>query len=337
MKKVKDLNSGKAFIYGGYEWVKLGDTKNGVLAITKDILPAIRKFDKKTDDYRKSEIREWLNENFLNTLIDNGAKEENFLLFGRDLTADDGTKDYKTCADNISLITCDEYRKYREFIPTVDDYWWTATPYSCLENLSSSVRLVDSDGSLLWYYACDDYGGVRPVCCLRSDTFVVETTAPIDENTNDDKGANKMTYKEFKKEIKSIDDSLQVELFNDEFIDIHTSYGRWVASIDQKYSGTMFNNSDVYRSWHREKRLDLLDVLYKFARTPIEEREIEKRYIIPLPQLMTTDGEQQYLTQKGEKLFACRRNKELIQTWKEEQLQYIPEEYRKYAEVLNED
>lgn len=146
-----------------------------------------------------------------------------------------------------------------------------------------------------------------------------------------------MFYKEFKEAIKAIDESLRMELFNDGFIDIHTSYGRWVASVDQKYSGTMFNNSDVCRSWHREKRLDLLDVLYKFAKTPIEEREIEKRYIIPLPQLITTDEEQQYLTQKGEKLFACRRNKELRQTWKEEQLQYIPEEYREYAAVFNED
>ena len=60
-------------------------------------------------------------------------------------------------------------------------------------------------------------------------------------------------------------------------------------------------------------------------------KDKKKRYIIPLPNLITTDGEQQYLTQKGENWFACRRNEKMRQTWKEEHLCYLPEEYIKYA------
>lgn len=41
-------------------------------------------------------------------------------------------------------------------------------------------------------------------------------------------------------------------------------------------------------------------------------------------------GEQQYLTHSGS-FFAARRDEGLGQTWKEEHLKYIPEEYRKYA------
>lgn len=59
--------------------------------------------------------------------------------------------------------------------------------------------------------------------------------------------------------------------------------------------------------------------------------KVEKRYIVPLPRLYTTDGAKQFLTHKDNKFFASRRNKELRQTWKEEDLKYIPEEYRKYA------
>lgn len=55
------------------------------------------------------------------------------------------------------------------------------------------------------------------------------------------------------------------------------------------------------------------------------------RYIIPLPHLKTTDGQQQYLTQKSKFWFASRRRESLRQTWKEEHLKFIPIEYRQYA------
>lgn len=64
-----------------------------------------------------------------------------------------------------------------------------------------------------------------------------------------------------------------------------------------------------------------------------------KRYIFPLPHLKTTDGEKQYLTQKGKFWFACRRKENLRQTWKEEHIRFIPIEYRGFAkeiEVLDE-
>ena len=55
------------------------------------------------------------------------------------------------------------------------------------------------------------------------------------------------------------------------------------------------------------------------------------RFIIPLPRLKTTDGEQQYLTYKDGTHFACRRNKDLHQTFSKNELEAIPEEYKKYA------
>lgn len=83
--------------------------------------------------------------------------------------------------------------------------------------------------------------------------------------------------------------------------------------------------------------LPMLTACIAFAETPLDEREMETRYIVPLPRLQTTDGEQQYLTQKGKNWFACRRTPSLRQTWKEEHLQYIPEEYRKYAVEISEE
>ena len=79
----------------------------------------------------------------------------------------------------------------------------------------------------------------------------------------------------------------------------------------------------------------MIEAAMIYAKTPLEDREEPKRYIIPLPGLMTTDGEQQYLTHKGN-FFASRRNKNLRQTWKEKHLCYVPEQYRGYAVEVEE-
>lgn len=58
---------------------------------------------------------------------------------------------------------------------------------------------------------------------------------------------------------------------------------------------------------------------------------MSKRFIVPLPGLVTTDGQQQYLTNKGGTWFASRRCADLRQTWKKEHLDYVPEIYRQFA------
>lgn len=61
---------------------------------------------------------------------------------------------------------------------------------------------------------------------------------------------------------------------------------------------------------------------------------MSKRFIVPLPGLVTNDGQQQYLTNRAGKWFACRRRGDLRQTWKEEHLDYVPEIYRQFAVEL---
>lgn len=90
----------------------------------------------------------------------------------------------------------------------------------------------------------------------------------------------------------------------------------------------------VYRSDERDK---IINGFVELMNTPPEEWYEPKRYIFPLPGLTTTDGEQQYLTQRGKHWFACRRNKDLRQTWKEEHVKYVPEEYRHLKVEYSED
>lgn len=84
--------------------------------------------------------------------------------------------------------------------------------------------------------------------------------------------------------------------------------------------------------WSTDEDIRVVEAAIAYAKTSLNDRksEDEKRYIIPLPHLVTTDGEQQYLTHSGG-FFASKRDKKLRQTWKEEHLKCIPEEYRKYA------
>lgn len=77
-------------------------------------------------------------------------------------------------------------------------------------------------------------------------------------------------------------------------------------------------------------RQALFDVICKFASTSRPEREDEKRYIVPLPHLKTSNGEQLFLTHQGN-FFPHVRNTGLRQTWKEKDLVHVPEEYRGFA------
>ena len=67
-----------------------------------------------------------------------------------------------------------------------------------------------------------------------------------------------------------------------------------------------------------------------YAETPLDERQEEKKFIVPLPHLTTSNGEQLFLTHQGN-FFPHVRNTGLRQTWKEKDLIHIPEEYRDFA------
>lgn len=146
-----------------------------------------------------------------------------------------------------------------------------------------------------------------------------------------------MKIEELKKAIDSIgfDNGVNLKVTEDIYSFYIKSEIKTLAVIDksEKYLiNTYYHN---FLELEEELRQTLFDIIYKFASTPISDREEEKRYIIPLPHLVTTDGEQQYLTHSGS-FFASRRDKKLRQTWKEEHLKYVPEEYRKYAVEVEE-
>ena len=172
------------FTYGGVSWVALQHIGGGVLCLAEKVL-----FNKAFDDdnynnWEDSSLREHLNNDFLEECVLNGAEETAFLPMVTDLTADDGLKDYGSCEDVISLISCQQYRKYRGIIPNADGWWWTCTAYSTKANgYSYYARYVNSDGSLNYYNACLGYNGVRTLCTLQSSILVSPTHVEEDTYT----------------------------------------------------------------------------------------------------------------------------------------------------------
>lgn len=73
--------------------------------------------------------------------------------------------------DAVFILTCDEYRKYREFIPRYDSLIWTATPWYCGNKDSDAgiahvVRFVNAVGWVGSHRACLS-GAVAPACILN--------------------------------------------------------------------------------------------------------------------------------------------------------------------------
>ena len=133
MKKLANLKPGAYFFYGGVQWVVLenNDKIGATLSIAAE--PVFnRAFDEENrNDWRVSSLRRELNGPFFDALIAEGANRAAFLDWESDLTADDGMTDYGTATDKIALLSDGLYRKYRQYIPLVDDWCWTLTPWTC--------------------------------------------------------------------------------------------------------------------------------------------------------------------------------------------------------------
>ena len=151
------------------------------------------------------------------------------------------------------------------------------------------------------------------------------------------KTKGRMKTKEFKEAIDSIGFyyGMDLTVTEDDFGFCIQDGSILLAFVSKTTTGVVGTNYQCFKELEERLRQDLFDVICKFASTPIPEREDKKRYIVPLPHLVTTDGEQQYLTHSGG-FFVSIRDKRLRQTWKEEHLKYIPEEYRKYAVEVEE-
>lgn len=171
------VRNGEHFIVDGEEFVKLGEIGDGAFVLLVGTLPDYCTFESEdADDDRehnnfigsnvKRVVDEWL---YGHKILSDAA-----MALPIDLTSMDGMTDYGMPIVYGRILTVDEYRKYRRFIPLTDKPFWTATPW-CTRSSGSGggdaycVGAVGGVGGSDAYFAgrC-----ARPALALKSSLLV---------------------------------------------------------------------------------------------------------------------------------------------------------------------
>lgn len=175
MNEIK-LRPSEEFVYNGIRFICLDIIDGNYLAITADCW-CEKLFNEEYEDgcnnWEKSTLRRFLNEDVLEEHFDT----KHLVKQTSDLVADNGDKAYGTCEDYITLLTCDQYRKYRDYVPLFEGCMWTLTPWRCDTGYAYNVHIVISRAI--------DHGnahssfGLAPVCLFNSDNLTLRRQAQL--------------------------------------------------------------------------------------------------------------------------------------------------------------
>lgn len=163
------LKAGEMFKVDDVEYIVLEQLDgNQTAIIRKDLLENTMKFDSDDNNWKTSGIREFLNNKYLEE-IEKAFGKDRIVEHTIDLLSMDGLDDYGISVDKVSLLTIDQYRKYRKVLSkNLNNWWWLITPDSTASGWSARyVRYVRSSGDVDCG-DCDYDGGVRPFFILKS-------------------------------------------------------------------------------------------------------------------------------------------------------------------------
>ena len=159
------MKIGEKFTFKGFEWVALEVNKDNVVAIMTKAWATAPFDENNRNDWKSSSIRKRLQEELLPVL-----GEENLITRSVELVADNGDRRYGRCDDKIWLLSCDDYRKYREIIlkncDFEDDWCWTLTPWWIDEDGYGGVRIIYPSGHVSSNFASNS-SGVAPACIFH--------------------------------------------------------------------------------------------------------------------------------------------------------------------------
>jgi len=172
-KKKKDINllslkAREMFEVNNVEYIVLEQLPNNQTAvIRKELLENNMEFGD-DNNWKTSNVREKLNNDYLRELEEVFGKDR-IVEHTVDLLSLDGLDDYGISRDKVSLLTIDQYRKYRNALgANLENDWWLITPDSTPSGGSFRyVQCVRSGGGV-GFFGCGYGGGVRPFFILQS-------------------------------------------------------------------------------------------------------------------------------------------------------------------------
>lgn len=181
MKKTIELckvRPGETFTLDGVDFVKLDEDIGQAFVLTRDV--ALKNVPFEDDDADRED-----HNNFCGSWIEQAMatwfSDKHAPIFDAaverdiDLTTMDGMTDYGHPGVSFRLLTIDEYRKYRRFIPLASEPWWTATGWTTKSSPYSnadSAYYVNTDGTLYNRDVYNAYFAARPALYLKSSILV---------------------------------------------------------------------------------------------------------------------------------------------------------------------
>lgn len=152
------------------------DVNGGWLCVTSKVWKRLKFCSDRRiyNNWTTSSLRDICNTEFL-SLLDNRM----LLSQVSDLTADNGDDSYGKTEDVITLLTCDQLRRYYRLFPNWGTFVWSLTPCYCGEPGGAvCVRGRYSDGTLGNSWANNAWG-VSPACSLNPAHLKLRRQAQI--------------------------------------------------------------------------------------------------------------------------------------------------------------
>lgn len=188
--ELAQVRRGESFILDGVKFVKLDEDAHASFVLTADVFPKHIPFEHKDAErkdhdnfvgsYLQKHVDIWLHQGHPN--ISKAVVERPINLLSMC-----GETVYGTPCVFGRVLTLDEYRRYRKYIPLASDWYWLATSYSPRSGngddfaysvgsdgsvSNGGVYGVNTDGSVNYYNVYDGYDCARPALYLESSILV---------------------------------------------------------------------------------------------------------------------------------------------------------------------
>lgn len=168
-KTLGSVKPGDTVTIGEREYIVLGHEKGATTIVAKD--PTKAMIFGGDGNYANSDVRKYCIGEFYEELC-KAVGKHNIIPHTVNLVSDDGSHKGALIKDNVSILTCDLYRRYREFLPAIDFACWTATRVTTLDKDYASDVCVARSNGILSLGDCGCSHGVRPYCILNSSVLV---------------------------------------------------------------------------------------------------------------------------------------------------------------------
>ena len=184
---------GATFTLDGVRFVKLDGDRDAIFALTEDT-PADLGYVQFEDDDATRDDHNNFNGSLVQKEIERWLRDKHKPIFDAvverpiDLTAMDGMTDYGCPLTVGRILTIDEYRKHRRFIPLTDKPYWLATGWTTASSPYSGTRYayyIYTDGTVYYVNVCDASFAPRPALYLQSQILVSVDTDEEEKKLED--------------------------------------------------------------------------------------------------------------------------------------------------------